>query len=79
MTAMEKSWIGGACCFKCAHVVRGKPKCNVNPEYTGGDADRVCALFELDRTRWHDLTTQLYEWKNKVRHRKGRMSLEDFT
>ncbi|QHK17514.1 hypothetical protein JS82_05125 [Methanomassiliicoccaceae archaeon DOK] len=60
------------------------PMCRLDPTVTvamGGDTRMVCDRFELDRTRWHSLREQEWEYRVRVKHaqaRGGQTTLEAF-
>jgi len=59
----------------------GKLMCDRNPDgkVVYGDCIQVCELFELDKTRWHDLKVQAWEWSKISRGQRHRQpTLEDF-
>lgn len=50
------------------------PMCRLDPTVTAseGDISMVCDRFELDRTRWHSLREQEWEYRVRVRHAQAR-------
>lgn len=57
------------------------PMCRLDPTVTVsmGDVGMVCDRFELDRSRWHSLREQEWEYRVRVRHAKnGQTTLEGY-